>query len=106
MLNGFLVTKAKIPPFIVTLGTLGMALGAALLITGGVDERDVPFKLVETIGTGRLFGQIPWLVRDRRGRRARLRDHPGPDPVRPVHVRDRLERGGRRAAPASTSTGT
>ncbi len=62
MLNGFLVTKAKIPSFIVTLGTLGMALGAALLITGGVDERDVPFKLVETIGTGRLFGQIPYLV--------------------------------------------
>ena len=56
------MTKAKIPSFIVTLGTLGMALGAALLITGGVDERDVPFKLVETIGTGRLFGQIPWLV--------------------------------------------
>jgi ribose transport system permease protein len=62
ILNGFLVTKAKIPSFIVTLGTLGMALGAALLITGGVDERNVPFKLVETIGTGRLFGQIPYLV--------------------------------------------
>ena len=62
VLNGFLVTKAKIPSFIVTLGSLGMALGAALLITGGVDERDVPFKLVETIGTGRLFGQIPYLV--------------------------------------------
>ena len=61
-LNGFLVTKAKIPSFIVTLGTLGMALGAALLITGGVDERDVPFKLVETIGSGRLFGEIPYLV--------------------------------------------
>lgn len=62
ILNGFLVSKAKIPAFIVTLGTLGMALGAALLITGGVDERNVPFKLVETIGTGRLFGQIPYLV--------------------------------------------
>jgi ribose transport system permease protein len=61
-LNGFLVTKAKIPAFIVTLGSLGMALGAALLITGGVDERNVPFKLVETIGTGRLFDQIPYLV--------------------------------------------
>jgi ribose transport system permease protein len=61
-LNGFLVTKAKIPSFIVTLGTLGMALGAALLITGGVDERNVPLKLVETIGTGRLFDQIPYLV--------------------------------------------
>jgi ribose transport system permease protein len=62
LLNGFLVSKAKIPSFIVTLGTLGMALGAALLITGGVDERNVPFKLVETIGTGRLFDQIPYLV--------------------------------------------
>jgi ribose transport system permease protein len=61
-LNGFLVTKARIPSFIVTLGTLGMALGSALLITGGVDERDVPFKLITTVGSGRLFGEIPYLV--------------------------------------------
>jgi ribose transport system permease protein len=61
-LNGFLVAKAKIPALIVTLGSLGMALGAALLITGGVDERDVPLKLVTTIGSGRLFGQLPYLV--------------------------------------------
>ena len=60
MLNGFLVAKAKIPPFIVTLGTLGMALGVALLITGGVDEREVPFKLDRRrSASGRLFGQIP-----------------------------------------------
>ena len=61
-LNGFLVAKAKIPPFVVTLGTLGAALGASLVITGGVDEREVPFKLITTIGTGRAFDQIPWLV--------------------------------------------
>jgi ribose transport system permease protein len=61
-LNGFLIAKAKIPALIVTLGTLGMALGAALLITGGVDQRDVPFKLVETVGSGRLFGELPYLV--------------------------------------------
>jgi ribose transport system permease protein len=60
--NGFVVAKTEIPPLIVTLGTLGMAQGFALLITGGVDERDVPFKLVTTIGSGRLFGQVPWLV--------------------------------------------
>ncbi len=60
-LNGFLVTKARLPSFIVTLGTLGMALGSALLITGGVDEREVPFKLIETIGSGRLIG-VPYLV--------------------------------------------
>jgi ribose transport system permease protein len=62
LLNGFLVAKAKIPAFIVTLGTLGMALGSALLITGGVDQRDVPFKLVDTIGSGRAFGEVPYLV--------------------------------------------
>jgi ribose transport system permease protein len=60
--NGFLVAKARIPPLIVTLGTLGMSLGAALLITGGVDARDVPFKLVDTIGSGRVAGQVPYLV--------------------------------------------
>lgn len=62
VLNGFLVSKAKIPSFIVTLGTLGMSLGSALLITGGVDEREVPFKLISTIGTGRLAEQVPYLV--------------------------------------------
>ena len=62
IINGFLVAKAKIPAFIVTLGTLGMSLGAALVISGGVDERDVPFKLITTIGTGRAFEQVPYLV--------------------------------------------
>lgn len=62
LINGFLIAKAKIPAFIVTLGTFGIALGAALLITGGVDERQVPIKLIDGIGTGRVFGQIPWLV--------------------------------------------
>jgi ribose transport system permease protein len=62
VINGFLVAKGRIPPLIVTLGTLGMSLGAALVITGGVDEREVPFKLITTIGIGRAFGQIPWLV--------------------------------------------
>ena len=62
LVNGFLVAKAKIPAFIVTLGTFGMALGLALVISGGVDERSVPFKLISTIGIGRLFSQIPYLV--------------------------------------------
>jgi len=62
LINGFLVARAHIPAFVVTLGTLGMSLGAALVITGGVDQRDVPFKLITTIGTGRVFNQIPWLV--------------------------------------------
>jgi ribose transport system permease protein len=61
LFNGVLVAKAKLPAFIVTLGSLGMALGAAYLITGGVDERDVPFKLVSDVGIGRVAG-IPYLV--------------------------------------------
>ncbi len=61
LFNGVLVAKAKLPAFIVTLGSLGMSLGAAYLITGGVDEREVPFKLVSNVGIGRLLG-IPYLV--------------------------------------------
>jgi ribose transport system permease protein len=62
VLNGVLITKARVPPLIVTLGTLGMALGLSLIITNGVDIRDVPAKLVTSVGVGRLFGEIPWLV--------------------------------------------
>jgi ribose transport system permease protein len=62
VLNGLLITKARVPPLIVTLGTLGMALGLAQIITDGVDIRDVPERLVTSIGVGRLFDQIPWLV--------------------------------------------
>jgi ribose transport system permease protein len=62
VLNGVLITKARVPPLIVTLGTLGMALGISQVITDGVDLREVPFKLVDTIGTGKLFNQVPWLV--------------------------------------------
>jgi ribose transport system permease protein len=62
VLNGVLITKARVPPLIVTLGTLGMALGLSLIITNGVDIREVPPKLVTSIGVGRLGGEIPWLV--------------------------------------------
>jgi ribose transport system permease protein len=61
LLNGVLIAKAKIPALIVTLGTLGAALGSAQLITGGVDVRGVTPELVATLGTGSVLG-IPWLV--------------------------------------------
>ena len=54
-LNGVLIAKAKVPPLIVTLGTLGAALGLAQVITGGVDVRTVPNVLTDTIG----FGNVP-----------------------------------------------
>jgi ribose transport system permease protein len=63
LLNGFLIAKARIPALIVTLGTLGMAQGGALLLSGGINVRGaVPTELVTTVGIGRLFGQIPYLV--------------------------------------------
>jgi ribose transport system permease protein len=61
MLNGVLITKARVPPLIVTLGTFGMALGSALLITGGIDVRGVPLQLTTTIGIGQLGG-VPYVV--------------------------------------------
>jgi ribose transport system permease protein len=56
LLNGFLIAKAKVPPLIVTLGTLGAALGLAQVITKGVDIRSVPTVLADTIGYGNVPG--------------------------------------------------
>jgi ribose transport system permease protein len=47
VLNGFLIAKAKIPPLIVTLGSLSVALGLAQVITGGIDIRAVPEALTD-----------------------------------------------------------
>jgi ribose transport system permease protein len=55
-LNGVLIARAKVPPLIVTLGTLGAALGLAQVITGGVDIRQVPAVLTNTIGYGNVPG--------------------------------------------------
>ena len=62
LLNGFLIAKAKVPTFIVTLGTFQAALGVAQVLTGGIDLRVAPTVLVDTIGFGNLFGQLPNLV--------------------------------------------
>jgi ribose transport system permease protein len=61
LLNGFLVSIANIPALIVTLGTMGMAFGAAFLLTGGIDISNIPQDLVLSVGSGRILG-IPWLV--------------------------------------------
>ena len=62
IVNGFLVAKARIPALIVTLGTLGAALGLAEVLTSGLDVRDVPERLTNTVGVGKAFAGIPWLV--------------------------------------------
>ena len=62
VLNGFLIAVARIPALIVTLGSMGMAMGFAQIITGGNDLRGLPAALTSTVGSGRLFGVIPYLV--------------------------------------------
>jgi ribose/xylose/arabinose/galactoside ABC-type transport system permease subunit len=53
--NGFLVAKAAIPPFIVTLGMLGVARGVALVLTNGVPVYGLPAPIVY-LGQGRPWG--------------------------------------------------
>jgi len=62
LINGLLVTKAKVPAFIVTLGTMGMALGISQVITGGIDLYNVPEVLVDTVGFGNIYWEIPTLA--------------------------------------------
>ncbi len=54
-INGFLVAKADLPPFIVTLGMLGIAQGVALVITFGRSMFGLPGTF-KWIGQGSLFG--------------------------------------------------
>lgn len=54
-INGMVITRAKIPPFIATLGMLGIARGMALVITGGVSH-PVLSPLFLYIGNAKLMG--------------------------------------------------
>ncbi|MEC7102581.1 MAG: ABC transporter permease, partial [Actinomycetota bacterium] len=62
LINGFLIAKANVPAFIVTLGTMGMALGISQVITGGIDLYNVPEVLVDTVGFGDIVWQVPTLA--------------------------------------------
>lgn len=62
VINGVLVAIAKIPPLIVTLGTMGAALGAANLLNNGSDINSVPLELNQTLGYGTSFGVVPNIV--------------------------------------------
>ena len=55
LVNGIVITRGKIPPFIATLGMLGIARGLALVITKGVSYQVlVPFFLY--IGNAKFLG--------------------------------------------------
>ena len=59
--NGVLIAYAKVPAFIVTLGTLSTILGVSQITTGGIDWRGAPGFLVDKIGFGNVIGQVPVL---------------------------------------------
>ena len=61
LINGFFIAKTKLGPLIVTLATMGIALGGARLLAGGVDMTGVPPVLVNSIGIGRFYG-VPVIV--------------------------------------------
>lgn len=56
--NGLLITKVRVPPFIATLGMMGIARGLALIISSGIPiyGLDENYKF---IGQGKLFDVIP-----------------------------------------------
>ncbi len=56
LVNGVLITRLKMPAFIVTLGTLGIALGFAQLLSGGVNIPNVPPAVQQQIGLRELIG--------------------------------------------------
>jgi len=61
--NGLLITRLKMPPFIVTLGTFGMTFGAADLLTGGTNLSSVPTRFQDKFGNGTIAGiYIPVLL--------------------------------------------
>ncbi|MFO1142071.1 MAG: ribose ABC transporter [Amaricoccus sp.] len=60
IINGLLISRLKVPPFIGTLGMFGVARGVAFLLAGGTTV-PVSNSLFAVIGNGRVVG-IPIIV--------------------------------------------
>jgi ribose transport system permease protein len=58
LLNGVLVARAGVPPFVVTLGTLGIATGFGYLLNSGQEISTIPSS-VATFGNTNLGGWVP-----------------------------------------------
>ena len=61
--NGLLITRLKAPDFIVTLGSLGAALGVARLLSNGQNVAGVPASLSARVGQEEMLGvPIPFVI--------------------------------------------
>lgn len=63
LVNGILIYEINIPPFIATLGTMTVADGAALLLSGGTNISGLPIS-ISTFGTGNFLGlpNLFWIL--------------------------------------------
>lgn len=59
LVNGLLVARLRINSFIVTLGTLGIGTGIALVITGGNNIPYLPRVIQSEFGVKELYGIVP-----------------------------------------------
>jgi ribose transport system permease protein len=58
--NGLMITRLRIQPFIVTLGTLGIFRGTTLIITNGLPVHQIPQQF-SYMGEGNLLG-VPFVL--------------------------------------------
>jgi ribose transport system permease protein len=64
LVNGVLITRLKVNPFIVTLGTMGIYRGVVLLISNGLPVHEIPLKFA-FLGSGSGIFGIPivlWIL--------------------------------------------
>jgi ribose/xylose/arabinose/galactoside ABC-type transport system permease subunit len=55
-INGLLITRFKVSPFITTLGTMSVIKGLTLVLSGGLPLYGVPDRFLDIFGDGRLLG--------------------------------------------------
>jgi ribose transport system permease protein len=60
-LNGFLITRLRLTPFVVTLGTLSMCTGGIYLVNGGENVGTIP-DIIGTAGSLAIGGWVPVTV--------------------------------------------
>ncbi|WP_336626466.1 MULTISPECIES: ABC transporter permease [unclassified Microbacterium] len=62
VVNGLIVTRTKIPPFVATLATSTLILGLTQIWSGGVNVTGAPVELQTAYGMGKFLGVIPYPV--------------------------------------------
>ncbi|HEY1723027.1 MAG TPA: ABC transporter permease [Magnetospirillaceae bacterium] len=56
LVNGLIITRFRLSPFVVTLGMLSICRGATLVATAGLPVYDIPSRFLDIFGDGRILG--------------------------------------------------